>query len=101
MTNKRYHGRCEIKPKTRGNGNEADFRLRDYLSPGGRYPYADLAGDLEAALADGFTVYLFSVPGFMMLAGHPSEPGCEDLEPWHVTDAGDEYHKTAAEALRV
>lgn len=75
---------------------EASFYLRDYLSPGGKYPYDDLPNDLEQALKAGYTVYLFSVPGFMMLAGHPDG----ELYPWHITDYGDVWFATAKEALK-
>ena len=74
---------------------EASFRLRDYLTPNGKYPYNDLPNDLESALNAGYTVYLFSVPGFMMLAGHPDAD-----KPWHTTDYGDKYFKTAKQALK-
>jgi hypothetical protein len=87
---KRFEQRCELKD------GEAVFRLRDYLVPGGRYPYSELAADLEEALAAGNTVYLYSVPGFMMLAGHPDGEG----EPWHVTDSRDAYFERAMDALK-
>jgi hypothetical protein len=71
-----------------------DFHLRDYLSPGGKYPYAALAPALEAALAAGQRVYLWSVPRFFMLAGHP---GITDGRPW---SDGTHWYKTAADAIR-
>lgn len=88
--------RAEVNQEKR----TADFRLRDYLSPGGYYPYEDMARDLETALSAGFTVYLFSVPGFMMLAGHPDTLQDPDPAPWHVTDYGDGWYGTAREALK-
>ena len=86
--------------RTSSDKPEADFRLRDYLGPGGRYPYKDLAADLEAAKAAGYVVYVFNVAGFMMLAGHPPDPTyiLPDLTPWHTIDT-DEYFATAREAL--
>lgn len=77
---------CEIEPTM-------SFRLRDYLGPDGRYPYARLEGDLEQALRQGFTVYLWSVPGFFMLSGHPMEDG----KPW---SNGHKYFATAKQALK-
>lgn len=71
-----------------------EFRLADYLQPRGRYPYAQLAPDLEAALAAGETVYLWSVPGFFMLSGHPNMT--EHGIPW--SDGRDNY-ATAADCL--
>jgi hypothetical protein len=82
MVQRRALQRCSVNHEKK----QADFRLRDYLSPGGRYPYDDLASDLEAALAQGYTVYLFSVPGFMMLAGHPDALQDADPAPWHPCD---------------
>ena len=49
---------------------QVDIKLRDYLTPGNRRPYDQLAPDLESALADGHSTYLWSVPGYFMLAGH-------------------------------
>ena len=71
-----------------------DFRLADYLRPRGTRPYDTLAPDLEEALADGYTVYLWSVPNFFMLAGHP------DLvqygRPW---SDGNAWYKTAKDCI--
>jgi hypothetical protein len=94
---KRFEQRAEFKddefyPHTR----RVWFSLRDYLKPGGRYPYEELAEDLEASVAAGYKTYLRSVPGFMMLAGYPEPDG--DGNRWHKTDT-DEFHKTAKEAL--
>lgn len=75
----------------------ATFHLRDYLTPGGVYPYNELAPDLEAALAQGRKVYLISVPGFMMVSGYPGH-----AKPWHKFGGGSasSYRKTPAQALR-
>jgi hypothetical protein len=58
---------------------KAYFRLRDYLSPGAKYPYNDLFKDLDAAFDEGIDVYLWSVPGYLILAGHPGHG-------WHLVD---------------
>jgi hypothetical protein len=70
-----------------------DLKLRDYLVPGGIKPYNNLVPDLENAFNAGHTVYLWSVPGFFMLAGHP------DLKsrPW---SDGKLWYKTAQDALK-
>ncbi len=68
--------RCELE------GNVATFRLTWYLSPGGRYPYEDLPGDLEMALSYDHEVVLLSVPGFVMLHG-VAMPECK--RPWGKT----------------
>jgi len=68
-----------------------DFRLRDYLSPGGTKPYNALADDLEASLRAGNEVYLWSVPGFFMLAGHPGM-----VRPW---SDGNKWYKSAKDCL--
>ncbi len=95
MTNKRYQKRAKIK------SDEAEFSLREYLGPNGKYPYDDLAQDLEDALADGKKVYLISVPGFMMVAGHPDLLSLEDPKPWHICDrTKGGYFGTAREALK-
>lgn len=65
------------------------FHLRDYLVPRGKYPYKDLAPEMERALATGKEVSLISVPGFLMASGHPSliEQGCpwSDGTSWYAT----------------
>lgn len=71
---------------------KTDFRLRDYLRPGGKHPYAALASDLEAALAVGQSPYLWSVPGHFMLAGHPGL-----ARRW---SDGERWYRTAEDALR-
>lgn len=78
---------------------KVDFNLRDYLSPGGRHPYDRLAPDLEAALARGATVYLWSVPGFFMASGHP-DPG-EHGAKWRPWSDGNKYYKTAKDCIRM
>ena len=77
------------------SAERTDFYLRDYLSPGGKHPYSQLVPDLEAALAAGATVYLWSVPGFFVLAGHPEMRPTR--RPW---SDGDQWYRTAADALR-
>lgn len=77
------------------NGHiQADFWLREYLVPGGKYPYSELAEDMEQALQIVDKVYLWSVPGFLMVSGYQ---GGEF--PWHSINA-DTWHKSAKEALR-
>jgi len=77
---------------------KVDFKLRDYLTPGNRRPYIQLAPDLEAALAAGDTVYLWSVPGFFMLSGHPDT---SNLGPkYRAWSDGDKWYKTAADCLK-
>jgi hypothetical protein len=77
-------------------GNDATFHLKPYLGPHNRYPYHELAGDLEMALSLGHTVSLLSVPGFLMLSGFPG-----GKKPWGVT-IGFKFKRfaTASEALR-
>lgn len=69
-----------------------DLKLRDYLSPGGVKPYSALVPDLESVIQQGQSVYLWSVPGFFMLSGHPDLP----KRPW---SDGDKWYKTAQDAL--
>ena len=67
--------------------------LRDYLRPGGRYPYDRLPLDLEGLLTAGCCVVLLSVPGFPMLYGHP------DLQSrrWH--DGDGVWYESASDCL--
>jgi hypothetical protein len=75
---------------------EVVFHLGDYLSPRGFYPYANLAPDMERALAQGKRVFLLSVPGFMMVSGWPGIK-----KPWSACGGmRRKSFKTAAEALR-
>jgi hypothetical protein len=83
---------AELERKAVARTEPLDMQLRDYLNPGGLYPYELLTEHLESGLATGRTVYLWSVPGFMMLAGHP---GFE--RPW--SDGQGVYYRTAADAL--
>jgi len=76
---------------------KVDFKLRDYLSPGGKRPYAALAPDLEAALANGDTVYLWSVPGFFMLSGHPDPNNYG--KKWRAWSDGTEWYRTAKDCI--
>ena len=76
---------------------KVDFNLRDYLMPGGIRPYASLAPDLEAALQAGNTVYLWSVPGFFMLSGHPDASNIgKRYRPW---SDGNLFYKLAKDCL--
>jgi hypothetical protein len=75
------------------------FHLRDYLSPGGRYPYDKLAPDMERALAAGNEVSLLSVPGFLMVRGDPSLAD-EGLKPWTDNRHALLFYPTARMAIR-
>lgn len=70
-----------------------NFKLRDYLTPGGSKPYAALIPDLTDALEQGHPVYLWSVPGFFMLSGHP---GFTE-RAWH--DGEGNWYQTAQNCL--
>lgn len=75
--------------------------LRDYLSPGGRKPYASLASDMQAALSAGKEVCLISVPGFLMVRGDPQSLR-EGYWPWSDC-AGlgrTRYYVCASDAVR-
>ena len=76
---------------------KVDFRLRDYLRPDGTRPYESLAPDLEAALAAGNTVYLWSVPGFFMLSGHPDPNNYG--KKWYPWSDGEQNYRTAKDCL--
>ncbi len=71
------------------------FELRDYLQPGGIYPYKQLPEDMEHYLKQGYTVYVYSVPGFMMAAGHPNL--VESSYPW--SDGHELSYKTAKDCI--
>ena len=68
-----------------------NIELRDYLMPGGRHPYSRLFSDMETALAAGHTVYVWSVAGHMMAAGHPGS-----ARQW---SDGERYYKTAKDCI--
>jgi hypothetical protein len=78
---------------------EKTFYLRDYLSPGGRYPYERLPKDMQAAFDEGYGVMLLSVPGFPMISAYPEY---KMKKPWCVdpTKHKPKCYKTAAEAFR-
>ena len=80
----------------------AVFRLKDYLSPGNRYPYNDLPNDLEAARRQGLAVSLLSVPGFLMVGAFPDAPGKRpSKKPWWTSSMGKfREFATAREALK-
>ncbi len=71
--------------------NTANVELRDYLRPGGIHPYDSLVPHLEAHLKAGRTVYLWSVAGHFVLAGHPSID-----RPW---SDGTLWYKSAQDCL--
>lgn len=77
---------------------KVDFQLKDYLGPNGKRPYKALAPDLEAELAKGNTVYLWSVPGFFMLSGHPNTNNLPKTKyrPW---SDGNAFYKSAKDCL--
>lgn len=68
---------------------DCDIELRDYLSPGGKYPYNQLFRDMQAAFDAGRAVYVWSVPGFMIAAGHPDDtsgyPWSDGRGGWYAT----------------
>lgn len=74
-----------------------NVNLRDYLSPGGKHPYQMLVPRLEAERAAGNTVYLWSVPGFFMLAGHQFEDEKAAQRPW---SDGQRWYKSAQDCLK-
>lgn len=87
--------------RARLEGSDATFKLRDYLSPGGRFPYEELASDMETAWLKGYSVYLYSVPDFLMVsAGHYGKQN----KPWCIDAAYGRKRmkcfRTAAEAIR-
>jgi len=84
-----------FRPEYHGSKKVAHFELRDYLSPGEKYPYNDLPKDMEDARRAGFHVYLWSVPHFMMVSGHPDI----SYRPWHICDFGDKWVSSAREAI--
>lgn len=75
-----------------------NFKLRDYLIPGNRRPYSELAPDLEGAVASGNIVYLWSVPGFFMLSGHPDTSNIG--QKWRAWSDGEKWYITAADCLK-
>lgn len=90
-------------PRASNPGFEIDrsgaavFQLRDFLSPGGRYKYDDLPKWMEQARNDGRDVYLMSVPGFLMVSGHPGS----SKKPWSDADSfRPRRFRTAREAIR-
>lgn len=70
---------------------KTEINLRDYLSPGGRYPYAQLTVDMERQLAAGVRVLVISVSGTIMAFGHPG-----DSRPW---SDGERSYKTAKDCI--
>lgn len=75
---------------------EATLYLRDYLVPGGIYPYDTLPIHCEEWLKKGYKVAVISVPGWLMFSGWPGR-----AKPWSTLSMG-KFHqyKTAREALR-
>lgn len=72
------------------------FYLKDYLGPGGKYPYETLAPKMEQALQTG-DVHLISVPGFLMVIGHHEDKGRK--YPWVSCNAGRDMYTSAADAI--
>lgn len=75
----------ELQEIARQAGGVADYHVKDYL-PG----YASkLTSDLEVALATGKSVYLWEMPGALLLFGHAAlaEEGFawSDCESWYRT----------------
>ena len=75
---------------------KVDFKLADYLRPNGTRAYDSLAPDLEASMQAGNTVYLWSVPNFFMLSGHPNNQNLKGYRPW---SDGEAFYKTAKDCL--
>lgn len=71
-----------------------NVNLSDYLRPHGTKPYAALHDDLQRYLDSGLTVYLWSVCGQFMLAGHPNL--VETGRPW---SDGDKWYRTSKDAM--
>lgn len=71
--------------------------LRDYLSPGGRYPYRMLPKHLEDMRRAGHNVMLYDVPGFHMLTGWSDEENLYEGRPWSREG---KYYKSALDALK-
>ena len=90
-----WRNRCSFDNRP-GRPEEARFSLRDYLSPGGMFPYSELDGDLEAARLDGFPVVLISVPGFLVCH---ADPKIKTKRPWY-SSARSKAYRTAGEARR-
>ena len=88
-------------PRYTLEGDTATFRLRDYLVPGGRYPYEQLAGDMEMVFLKGFNVSLLSVPGFLMVLGlqQGGKEPWDVKKPWSRADGRKRYAR-AADAIR-
>ena len=89
-------------PRYTLEGNDATFRLRDYLVPGGRYPYEQLAGDMEMAFLKGFNVSLLSVPEFLMVLGlqHANKKPWDVKKPWCTEGMRRKRYARAADAIR-
>lgn len=76
----------------------AHFRLADFLRPNGIYPYETLAQEMEEMRADGHIVYVWSVPGFMMVSGHPDRENLVQEYPWRSNGM---HYRTAANCLAI
>jgi hypothetical protein len=74
--------------------NTIEFRLRDYLLPGGKFKREVLPQHLEDALQAGNRVWLISVPGHFMLSGTPGTH--PNWRPW---SDGNYWYKTAKDGL--
>jgi len=74
------------------------FWLKDYTGPRSKYPYAELAGDLEACLAAGEDVYCLDVPRLSHIVC--ATQGLKIYErPW--SDSGLRFYTSAADALAI
>jgi len=94
------HSSVNVRYELR-DGNKAYFRLRDYLCPGGKYPYDDLRKDMQAAFNAGLHIYLWSLPNHLVLAGHPDlSENPDNLGCWHVI-FDDSWVKTLPEVSQL
>lgn len=83
-----------------------ELRLADYLIPNGKYPYEKLFEDMENGIAQGATVHVISVPGFMMAIGHPTPDDSFFIRdgikyPWSDCTTAHCYYSTAKDCIRL
>jgi hypothetical protein len=71
-----------------------NLELRDYLKPGGVYPYERLFEHMQQAMDAGNTVYVWGCAGHFVASGHPD---ITEL-PWH--DGSGYYYKTAKNCVQ-
>ena len=72
--------------------DETRLHLRDYLVPGGKHSYAELAPLMEALADEGHTVLLVSVPGHLMAMN-------QRTGPYRWSDCNGTRYRTAADLL--